>query len=72
MTKALEAAFREASQLPEDEQDALADAIRSEIRSDDDWLQAFSQSQDVLEGLADEALADHRSGRTKPLDTDKM
>jgi hypothetical protein len=37
MTKELERAFREASKLPEAEQDALAEAIRSEITGDEDW-----------------------------------
>ena len=72
MTKALEEAFREASKLPEAEQDALAEAIKAEISSAQDWDSAFARSQDVLEHLADEALADHRAGRTKPLDPEKM
>ena len=71
MTKALEEAFQEASQLPEAEQDALAEAIRAEIRAEEDWGKSFLSSQDVLERLADEALADHRAGRTKPIDPEK-
>ena len=72
MTKALDQALAEASKLPADKQDALAEAIRAEIRADEDWNTTFAGSQDVLERLADEALADHRAGRTKPLDPDKM
>ena len=72
MTKALERAFREASKLPEPEQDALAEAIRAEIRAEEEWDKAFAGSQDELERLADEALADHRAGDTKGLDPDKM
>jgi hypothetical protein len=72
MTKALEEAFREASKLPEAEQDALAEAIKTEISSEGEWASAFVRSHDVLERLADEALADHRAGRTTPLDPEKM
>ena len=65
MTKSLEQAFREASKLPEAEQDALAEAIRAEISSDDAWDASFSTSADELGQLADEAIAEHRSGRTQ-------
>ncbi len=72
MTKALEEVFKEASALPEAEQDALAEAIRAEIRAEKDWDKSFASSLDVLERLADEAIADHRAGRTKPIDPDKL
>lgn len=68
MTKALEEALKEASKLPEADQDALAEAILAEIRSEDAWEKAFAASQDVLARLADEALEEHRSGCTRPLD----
>ena len=65
MTKSLEQAFREASKLPEADQDALAEAIRAEITSDDAWEASYSASGEELERLADEAIAEHRSGRTQ-------
>ena len=65
MTKSLEQAFREASKLPAAEQDALAEAIRAEIASDDAWDASFSTSADELGQLADEAIAEHRSGSTQ-------
>ena len=67
MTKALERAFREASNLSEPEQDALAEAIRNEVLGEDDWERSFSGSSDALEKLADEAIEEHRVGRTQPL-----
>ena len=67
MTKALERAFREASKLPETDQDALAEAIRNEVLGDDEWESSFSASSGALEELADEAVAEHRAGRTQPL-----
>ena len=72
MTKALEEAFRDASALPAAEQDALAELIKAEIASEQEWDKAFAASPDVLERLADEALADHRAGRTTPLDPERM
>jgi len=71
MTKALEQAFREASKLPAAEQDALAEAIRSEVLGEDDWERAFAGSPDALEKLADEAIAEHRAGQTQRIKTGK-
>lgn len=72
MTKALEEAFKEASKLPEAEQDALAEAIRAEIEAEKDWDNSFARSLDVLERMADEAIADHRGGEPSQSDPDKM
>jgi len=72
MTRALEEVFKRASTLPEAEQDALAEAIRTEIGAAKDWDKSFAGPLDVLERLADEAIADHRTGRTKPVGPDTM
>jgi hypothetical protein len=72
MTKALEEVFKKASTLPEAEQDALAEAIRAEIGAAKDWEKSFAGSLDVLGRPGDEAIADHRAGRTKPVDPDTM
>ena len=71
MTKALEEAFEKASQLPAEQQDALAAAIQAEIEAEAEWGTALSNSQDVLGRLADEALSEYKAGRTEPLDPDK-
>ena len=70
MTKALQDAFREAEKLPEAEQDQLAAAIRAEIEAERGWEARLAASRDELAALADEALDEHRSGRTLPLDPD--
>ena len=67
MTKALEQAFRKASRLPAAEQDALAEAIRNEILAEEEWEDSFAASQEELGKLADEALAELRSGKTRPI-----
>ena len=69
MTKVLEEVFRQASKLPEPEQNALAEAIRAEIESEEDWDRSLAAAPDVLERLADEAIAEFRAGRTKPLNS---
>ena len=71
ITKALEEVLRQVSKLPEAEQDALAEPIRAEIGAENDWDKSFAASLDVLERPADEASADYRPGRTKPIDPDK-
>jgi len=69
MTRALEDAFKEASRLPESEQNSLAAAIRAELEAK--WEKSLSDSEDVLGKLADEALDELKSGRTQPLDVKK-
>jgi hypothetical protein len=72
MSKILEKAFREASKLPEEEQDALGRALLEELASERSWDELFAKSGDMLRELSDEALAEHRSGRTVNLDPDKL
>ena len=60
MTRTLEQAFAEAAKLSEPEQEALAAWILEELASERRWQDAFARSADVLERLADEALAEHR------------
>jgi len=72
MTKLLEKAFAEASSLPPAEQDAVANWLLAELASERRWDEAFARSGSVLERLADEALDDHRAGRTRKLDPDAL
>jgi hypothetical protein len=72
MTKALKKAFEVASRLPDREQDALAAAILEEMAADERWEAAVAAAPGALEQLADEALAEHRAGRSKPLNPDAL
>jgi hypothetical protein len=67
MTRLLERAFKEASKLPEVEQNALAKWVMEELEAEGKWAKAFSASEDILDKLADEALTEHAQGRTKYL-----
>jgi hypothetical protein len=72
MTKLLEEAFAEASKLPEQEQDALAAVILEELASERRWDQAFADSADLLAQSAEQALAEHRAGKTQSLDPKRL
>ena len=69
MPQLLQKAFERAAQLPQEEQDKFARFLLAELESEQRWAELFSrpESEDLLERLADEALAAHRAGRTQPL-----
>ena len=72
MTELLEKAFEEASKLSEFEQNVLAKQLLNELTAEKRWEQAFASSEDILNALADEAIEEHRQGKTKPLDIDSL
>jgi hypothetical protein len=72
MTELLQKAFDELSKLPADEQNSFAAWMLDELRSEQRWSELFARSPDVLEKLANEALAEHRAGKTLPLDPDHL
>lgn len=68
MTELLEKAFVEASKLPREAQDMLAKMLLDDLAAEEKWDETFAGSQDKLATLADEALAEYQSGRTKKLE----
>ena len=72
MTKLLERAVKKVKALSERDQDAIAALILDELEDEARWDQAFARSRDALEKLGDEAAAENRSRKTKPLDPDKL
>ena len=74
MTKLLQQAFERASELPEEEQDKFARFLLAELESERQWAGLFSrpESEELLERLADEALAAHRAGLTQPLNPEDL
>lgn len=72
MTKLLEEAFKKASKLPEVEQNALAKWLLEELEDERKWEKEFSESEDVLDRLADEAIEEHGKGKTKPMDFGRL
>jgi hypothetical protein len=65
MTELLKQAFTQASNFSEVEQNLLAKWILAEMDSEQRWNRAFARSEDLLSQLADEALAEHKAGKTK-------
>ena len=65
MTELLEKALAEVSKLPGDEQDRIARFLLLGLEDEASWDNSFASSQDALAGLADEALAEHRLGRSR-------
>ncbi len=72
MTNKLKKAFNAASKLPPADQDALAAAILEEVAVEGLWDASFAKQPAALERLADEALQEHRAGRTRPLEPDEL
>ncbi len=72
MTELLKKAFEKASQLPVDEQDRFGAWMLVELDSEERWNDLFARSQDMLAKMADEALAEHRAGKTAPLNPDNL
>ena len=74
MTRLMEQAMARASQLPDEEQDAIAAILLREIESEQRWDELFlrPESADLLARLADEALAEAQAGRCRELNLDEL
>lgn len=72
MTRLLEEALAQVSELPADAQDELARWLLSELESEGRWSKLFEESGDALARLAEEAVAEHRRGETKELDPENL
>ena len=68
MSNTFAKAIELARKLPEKDQEALGALLLEEMRSERRWAKLFKESQNQLSDLADEALAEHKAGRTKPWD----
>lgn len=74
MTELLQQAFEQAAKLPQTQQDTFARFLLAELDSERRWDDLLNrpESEDLLEQLANEALAAHRAGRTQPLDPEAL
>ena len=70
MTRLLEEAIKAVSRLPEAEQDVIAARMLSDLRAEEEWDAKFTATQDGLASLASQALAEHRTGGTRPFEKD--
>ena len=67
MTHLLKRAFAKAGKMSQSQQDAFARWVLDELDSEKRWNKAFAKSQGVLARLADRALKEFASGKTRPL-----
>jgi len=72
MTKLLSDAFKQASKLPENLQDELAQTLLDELAWEARWDQALADSSDKLDQMAGDALKDYRAGRTREMGFDEL
>ena len=73
MGQLLERAIEEARKLSEEDQETLAWVMLEEIDDQRRWDELFSRPPSpALERMMEEALEDHRAGRTEPLDPEKI
>ncbi|MEA3498101.1 MAG: hypothetical protein U9R16_03475 [Campylobacterota bacterium] len=72
MTKLLDSAFEKVSALPEIEQNIFARFILNEIEQEKNWDRSFSDSEDILSLIANEALDDYKNNKTETLDINKL
>lgn len=72
MTDLLKEAFDAASQLPDKEQNAVAEWLLAELASEEGWEERFTETQNALSFLAREALEEHRRGETEDLDPNSL
>ena len=70
MDPLLREAFERAAELPQADQDRLARFLLAKLESERQWAELFAspESEDLLERLADQALAEHREGRSQAHD----
>ncbi|MBI1902629.1 MAG: hypothetical protein HYS13_16130 [Planctomycetia bacterium] len=72
MTRQLEKAFAEASQLPEAEQDLLASWLLAELAAESEFDRAIQRTSDKLARLAEDAIDEQRAGLTVDLDPERL
>ena len=72
MSRALDSAIAKLATLPADEQDRIVRWLLDELHDEEHWERQFSASQDTLNKLAAEALAERAAGRATELDPDKL
>lgn len=72
MTKLLEQAVARARELPESDQDAIAQIVLDELESERRWESLLARSPEKLRRLADDAWAEHDAGESHPLKPDEL
>jgi hypothetical protein len=72
MTKTLQKLVDRISELPDDEQERVAEMLLSTLDGDSEWEILLADSQDVLREMGERAREDFRAGKTEALDPDLL
>ena len=72
MTKMLENAIARIKNLPDDEQDSVAQIILEELDDEKLWNEQFANSQDKLSAMAKKVKEDIAGGRTTKAGWDEL
>jgi hypothetical protein len=70
MSKRLDAVLEHVRQLPEAEQDRVAEVIEQRLHSLESWLAQSGDNDSPLERMARTALREHRAGETETFPDD--
>jgi hypothetical protein len=72
VTKLLESAISRIKNLPEEEQDSIAQIILEELEDEKMWDEQFARSQDKLAAIAKKVKEDKADGRTTKTGWDEL
>ena len=72
MTQRLNEAIAKLQQLTPQEQDAIAQLILDELADEQQWDEAFANSQDALADMAAKVRQDIQAGRVRQLGIDDL
>ena len=74
MSQLLQQAFERASELPQEQQDSLARFLMAELETERQWMELVCrpESEEMLERMADEAMAAHGAGLAQPLNLEDL
>lgn len=72
MTELLTKAFEKAAELPQRDQDEIAERLLEDIQGALKWDETLAKSRDKLEKLAEKALQEFEDGKTKKMGFDEL
>jgi hypothetical protein len=72
MTRLMKQAIERLRNVPEAEQDRLAQFLLNELKEDERWSRSTADNEAKLATLVEKVLADDDQGKCEPLDPDRL
>jgi hypothetical protein len=72
MTRLMKQAIERLGNVPETEQDRLAEFLLNELKEDERWSRSTADNEARLKALVDTVLSDDDRGECQPLDPDRL